>query len=617
MMALTVSPGQAVGQPDWDALAAQHGGVKGNPTKVAPSEAQIKEAGMVGDDDPAFQQRPIYRYYFNDGTYVDARTAANGADYAVVEYKPSSQFTGGNTAAAQSREKPTTGRVEGTPVPGGGFDNSKPIWVERDANGQQVGAAKPLTADQRQQWERDKNGGKTDAELRAENESKEDRKPVATHPGYTQVTTQKGGKTETYYLDPNGNRVNGLPEKPTTATLVGSPTGNTRQRNEGGQVIKEAEYVLPNGTKEWRTQTAPAPPDKDAWAPEPAGAPDLPTMIGQFSSGLLAYSKWLDQQTELYRTSGGKEGVSPENATKLMVRRVEVANDAVKEQQHLESTQSGQRGQDINQRGQTIGETQSRRQMAQTIAADVNRRADERFRYILPEHVGTHLAARQEEMQNALAYAAQWGGLRESPEIDAAGFPALAAARQASMAGMPSPGAPTPTMGPQTIAAPPPAPPNAIGLGALGPQPAPGAPPVAAAAAPSAPMQAAAVNPIDQSPIVVPSQLPQPSAPPVRDDWRREPGLTPPSPNVAVPGGPMDETGALPFVPPDQYQPAAPVNMDPSQGPVGRTPSPRWMQETRFGEGVYFDPDLASADLIMRLGINPAIMEQARRGLYG
>ena len=68
---------------------------------------------------------------------------------------------------APSNSQATTGRVEGTPLPGGGHDNTKPIWVERDASGQQVGPAKPLTADQRQQWEREKNpGGKTDAELR-------------------------------------------------------------------------------------------------------------------------------------------------------------------------------------------------------------------------------------------------------------------------------------------------------------------------------------------------------------------------------------------------------------------------------------------------------------------
>jgi hypothetical protein len=91
-MAIVIAPGQSVSQPDWDALAHQHGESKGEPTRVGRTEEQIKAAALAGDPDPGAQQRPIYRYYFTDGTYVDARTSVNGADYEIVDYKPSSQY---------------------------------------------------------------------------------------------------------------------------------------------------------------------------------------------------------------------------------------------------------------------------------------------------------------------------------------------------------------------------------------------------------------------------------------------------------------------------------------------------------------------------------------------
>jgi hypothetical protein len=537
------------------------------------------------------------------------------------------QGPGGLTTTPNPNYTPPAGtagdwHTEGTPDGQGGFDNSRPIMV-RTVNGKRE--TRSLTGVELKDWheaqQRSKNpGGKTDAEIAAEN--KEERAPVTTHPGYTQVTTQKSGKTETYYLDPNGNRVAGLPEKPTAAALVGSPTGNTRQRTENGQVIKEAEYVLPDGKKEWRTQTAPAAPDKDQWAPEPAGAPDLPTQIGQYSSGLKAYSQWLDQQVELHRTSGGKEGVSPENATKLMTRRIAVAESAIKEQQGLESTQSGLLSNATTQRGQTLNETQNRRSMAQTVAADVNRRGDERLKFLRPEHAADHVAARQEELRNALAYAGEWGGMRDVPEVDVGGFPALAAARQASMAPAASvrtPGAPPAVPSGADVAAA-----NAATQAGFREAVAPLLPPPAAS---SPPMQAAAVNPIDQQPIVLPNQLPRPAiapAPPVssqiRDDYRAD------TPRVTEPA-PQDGVILTPYTP-DQLQPGVPVQIPgappgqsvpypSSDAAVSMAPSIRGLQEARYGEGVYFDPVLASDDLSMRLGIDPEIMRQARASLYG
>ena len=93
------------------------------------------------------------------------------------------------TATQTAALTPTTPRVEGTPIPGGGFDNSKPIMVRRDQNGQQIGQAETLSAAERTQWEREKNGGLTDAEVQARQNPASKRVPVEGHPGLVQVTT--------------------------------------------------------------------------------------------------------------------------------------------------------------------------------------------------------------------------------------------------------------------------------------------------------------------------------------------------------------------------------------------------------------------------------------------
>jgi uncharacterized protein YjbJ (UPF0337 family) len=101
-------------------------------------------------------------------------------------------------------------------------------------------------------------------------------------------TRQRGeGKTtvkETEYVLPDGTkewRTQTATEAAQAADQVGKATGNTRQRTENGQAVKESEYVLPDGTREWRTQTAPVETEKPVlvngvwgvWTPGPDGVP--------------------------------------------------------------------------------------------------------------------------------------------------------------------------------------------------------------------------------------------------------------------------------------------------------------------------------------------------------
>ena len=372
-----------------------------------------------------------------------------------------------------------------------------------------------------------------------------------------------------------------------------------------------------------------------AFGVEPAGAPEQTYTVGQVTTGLRTYSTWLSGQVKLYHDTNGAQGVKPDEATKLMTRRIALAESAIKEQEGLGNAQTSLLNNATTQRGQTLGDTQSRRAAAERIATDVNTRGDARLKYLLPGQAGTHLAARQEEMQNALGYAGQWGGMRESPEVDPNSFPALAELRNASMAGIQTAAQGGPRIfDPRNPAARPlpAAPVDAAALeaenqatqagfhGAIAPLTVPVQAPV------SLPIVPPAVNPIDQSPIVLPTQLPGVSTagPPLNQGQDASPaGIAPGDPSSAL-GQPGDPGYGSTYQQPDTapiMQPGPHPLPVPSQygdaGDAQSQMSPRFMQETRYGQGNYFDPDLAGNELMQRLGIDPEIMRQAISGAYG
>lgn len=99
---ILVVPGQTVAQSDWDALVAQHGGLKSNQVRT-PTKEERSRYEDAGED---LEQNPIYRGNFADGTYVEYRKAANGVDSMIVEYKPSARFTQQNPARQKDPNDP-------------------------------------------------------------------------------------------------------------------------------------------------------------------------------------------------------------------------------------------------------------------------------------------------------------------------------------------------------------------------------------------------------------------------------------------------------------------------------------------------------------------------------
>lgn len=513
----------------------------GGPSAVqyGVEQKQIKNPDIASPDPYVNIEVEVWRAYDPrtgkpTGAELTVRRDPDKGDFEQIENKSAAP-------PAPSSQTATTGRVEGTPMPGGGFDNSKPIWVERDANGQQVGPSKPLTADQRAQWERDKNGGLTDDEVRQQNQTAETRQPVPTHPGYTQVTTKKGTTTETYYLDPNGNRVNGLPEKPTTAALVGSPTGNIRQRNEGGKTIKEVEYVLPNGTKEWRSQTTPA----EGTTVDLAGAPQLdlssPERARATYNELFLFVDRKVRSGELSAEKGKAYLAGPHSAVANVLdaaaEQRTIAENERRAGENLRRDQLTERSQDMTQAGNRLSFGQTAAQAAIKTSADLVKAAEGGESTIVP------LMVLQAGMGQAM------GGFRESPSVTM-GSGLLPAVAQRAGAGFVAPPASPATAGQG----------NQIGAGAIGSLPAPLLPPRPMTSSPATTTPAPAGRAVPVAPAVPAVSAPAPAAPsgpPERDNWRNDPS-TPP------------------------------VNMDPSQGPVGIMP----IQILKSGMGTRTADDL-------------------------
>lgn len=194
-----------------------------------PIKSQILDQKTDNDQAARFAKDDASRN--PPGGVTTKRVMAADGKFHIYGWNPDTKQYDDDQGAVESStttaQKPNVVQVEGTPDGNGGFDNSRPVMASHWPDGRVT--YEPLTGPERAQWERDKNGGKTDAEL----------------------------------------------ANPPAANLVGTPTGNTRQREAGGQQIKETEYVLPDGRKEWRTQTAPAAassartpqlaPDKKSW----------------------------------------------------------------------------------------------------------------------------------------------------------------------------------------------------------------------------------------------------------------------------------------------------------------------------------------------------------------
>lgn len=311
----------------------------------------------------------------------------------VVEPNPVYQPPAGQTTAGQ------TVQIEGTPDPGkqGGFDNERPVKVTRDAKGNQVGLAVPLTGKDLEDWRTDREksrnpGNKTDKELADEKKAADD-------------------KARQTWLDEEAAARNKEASARATA-------GETRAGSAEARAAEDARRKA----------------EENDFPAEPADAPALNLTPGQVAQGLQKYSSYLAAQVKLHKDTGGKQGISPQNASKLMDNRIKLAEATGRESTNLATQQQGILNSQVSQRGQTLQETGSRR-------GDANTAYNNNLARFVPNMTMMGAGGGQ-LVANALtsslganqAYVDQWGGFRESPEIQTPGF--LQQIRDTSMAGI-------------------------------------------------------------------------------------------------------------------------------------------------------------------------------------
>jgi hypothetical protein len=186
---------------------------------IVPSVAKEYEAARKKEEEEA--DNPTVR---NINGVPHERTP--GPDGKPV-WTPVQTATGpAQPSAGTQKPAGSTSQIEGTPDPSkpGGFDNGRPRLVTRGPDGALL-SAEPLTAAQRDQWERDKNqgagvGSYTDKEVADRGQKQQPATKQDTVPGYPGWTyrTDKDaqGNELTVYFPPGSNTPQrSLPEKPT------------------------------------------------------------------------------------------------------------------------------------------------------------------------------------------------------------------------------------------------------------------------------------------------------------------------------------------------------------------------------------------------------------------
>jgi hypothetical protein len=399
-------------------------------------------------------------------------------------------------------------RIEGTPIPGTDpvqYDNGQPVRAWHTPDGKVVYEA--LDAAERTQWERDRNGGRTDAERRTEQQAAtgEVRKPVDGRPGWTSITratAQGGNKTEvTVFVGPDGKEVPSLPEQAKDPTIQivpingqryqvrttpgrpgeaprvewfdpsGRPIAQPPAEVRPGQVIKGAgpagedvqAVTGPDGTISYQPIKGATPSAENL--PISSDAPKYRADYDQDDLGLTAYNEQLlqwagtgtpEQQTQRRRVARQlieqAGALATQTASHGTTRRTQALNE---------------RNQDITQRSQDINEVQSRRSFAGSGYDQLFGDFMSSARYLGAGQADLAGRAFMDALGAREAYAARTGGYASVPRVPP---PALSPPVQAvrtttihpdgtvQIAHPPAPAAQGAAVAPATQAAPQPAP---------------------------------------------------------------------------------------------------------------------------------------------------------------
>jgi hypothetical protein len=380
------------------------GGGPGQPDPVqARSEAILPTVKEEWDKE---EEKPSATRVIGGVLHQVTGKDANGQDI----WAPVQTTTGPATAATgTSTGKPrvpagSVPRIEGTPDPSrpDGRDNSQPVRAWHAPDGSVTYEA--LTPSERLDWERQKNGGLTDKELREQN-SPEAR--VGKPTGRTWTRSENGRTVkDTEYLLPDGTTETRSQVEQAQPDLVGKPTGATRVRTEGGQTIKEAQYILADGTKEWRGQTAPT----EGLIKLPPGAPEVDLSSPETAySTTLRYHQWLDARFRAGEMTAQQVKDAYEPAHTQAEQVINRAKEQRAQQQQQITNALTERAQDITQSATRLGSANTQFAEANRTAEAVGKLADPGMNATTNTRLG--LLALQALHANAA------GGMRDAPPV--------------------------------------------------------------------------------------------------------------------------------------------------------------------------------------------------------
>jgi hypothetical protein len=403
---------------------------------IARTSGYTKDVGDQYAKDTTAAGKNVTRKYLG----TDPKT---GLPAVVTEYD-SGEPDYDSTAAAATGSKPTIGRVEGTPLPGGGFDNTAPIWVERDANQQQIGPAKPLTAEQRKQWESDRAGIPSGPRPASE------RQPLPGKPGVYVVKTvdPQTNTTDTHYENDAGQVI---PEPAPDPKVISAPANQKWIAREDPVTHKTTyefnqAYVPPSQiitdpntgrliqvTQDPLTDEPIKRDVTDKTTIRPTDIPVLQTKYGQISSSLGALAQDLNGRV----ARGEMTAVERDAAFKAAHEQATVAVNELNS--ILENSRSVWTNQ-IKERSDTFTEAANRRSYASSIMNNAVTTGSGIAESAGPGHGRAIAEGVMTLMDMGQRYAAGMGGL---PSMERTPLPpALQQAAGVGLPGFPMPGAP-------------------------------------------------------------------------------------------------------------------------------------------------------------------------------
>jgi hypothetical protein len=446
-----VTPGQII---TWDVLntvSSQHGSPSGAKSVVKVARKPLtddEKASLPPGEDPFTDQNPTYRYYFEDGSYVDAKAASTGVTdaqgrpqdtFTVIDYQPSTAFRQAQTKAAAADPANQTPTQQ----------NEAELNAQRARNAALPPDQDPLYETDQQRHDRAQETIKQQGAEAAKQAAAQD---VAL-PGVTQ-TTDAAGRTvkRTIYRRPDGTTypvddvVQAAPPKPDQVSAPSTQEWIVTDNKDGTYTTTKNPNWKPPSTIQKDpetgqyieiTQDADGKPVVRAvnnqTTIKPADLPVLQAKYGEISQGLGSLAADLNGKfargeiTEKQRNEAFAAG-HQQAATQI----AEINSILDNSRQAWAS--------EITQRGQTLQDTAGRRTFAGNMLTNAISTGQSIANSSGPGH-GAAIAGGVGALLNiGQRYAEGMGGFRESPEIAAP--VALQQARAVGIPGLPMPAGP-------------------------------------------------------------------------------------------------------------------------------------------------------------------------------